>query len=73
MTAVQLFNEIKLQTMLLSGAMLSYVIQCALDAMVSIPIGKQKRKKQPRAIKRRPKPFPLLTQPRKQACDAIND
>jgi hypothetical protein len=43
-----------------------------LMAIASIAIGQQKRMKQPRAIKRRPKPYPLLTIPRKQACEAIN-
>ena len=71
MTAVQLFNEIKLQLILLSGYKLENVIRYSLKAMVSIAIGKQKRKKQPRAIKRRPKSFPLLMQPREQACNAL--
>ena len=43
-----------------------------LKAMASTPIGYQKRKNQPRAIKRRPKPFPLLTIPRYNACQLIN-
>jgi len=72
MTAVQLFGEIKLQAMLLCGPKLKQVIRCVLEAMSSIAIGKQKRKNQPRAVKRRPKPYPLLTVPRKLACDAIN-
>jgi len=72
MTAVQLFNEIKGQLISQSGAMLQHIIRGTLDAMSSIAIGKQKRKNQPRAIKRRPKAYPLLTIPRAQACDAIN-
>jgi hypothetical protein len=38
------------------------------QAIASTAIGLQKRKKQPRAIKRRPKPFPLLMTPRHEAC-----
>ena len=72
MTAVQLCNEIKLQPILLSGHILKHAIGCVFEAIASIAIGRQKRKKQPRAVKRRPKPYPLLTVTRKQACDAIN-
>ncbi len=72
MTAVQLFNEIKLQAFLLGGQILKQVIRHTLEAIASITIGRQKRKTQPRAVKRRPKPYPLLTVPRKQACELIN-
>ena len=72
MTAVQLFNEIKLQLALLAGDILKHIIKIALESMASITIGKQKRKNQPRAIKRRPKSYPLLTKPRAEACEAIN-
>ncbi len=72
MTTVQVFNEGILQLIVLSGKVLKYAIDGILSAIASIPIGQQKRKAQPRAIKRRPKAYPLLTQPRKQACEAIN-
>jgi len=72
MTAVQLFNEIKIQLTLQTGKLLKHIIISALDAMTSIGIGKQKRKNQPRAIKRRPKAYPLLKKPRAEACEAIN-
>lgn len=43
-------------------------------AIVSTLIGKRKRPSQPRAVKRRPKPYPLLTVPRAEACcGLIND
>jgi hypothetical protein len=42
-----------------------------LKAIASTPIGMQKRGSQPRAIKRRPKPYPLLTTPRKEAALAL--
>ena len=72
MTAVQLYNEIKVQLTSHTGGILKHIIRSTLDAMVSIDIGKQKRKNQPRVIKRRPKAYPLLTKPRKEACEAIN-
>lgn len=71
MTAVQLLNEGISQLMLLSGKKLKQVIDGLLEAIASIPIGQTKRRPQPRAIKRRPKPYPLLTMPRKQACHGI--
>jgi len=72
MTAVQLFNEIKIQLILQSGNILNHIVKSSLDSMASIVTGKQKRKNQPRAIKRRPKSYPLLTKPRSEACEAIN-
>ena len=72
MTTVQIFNEGILQLIVLSGTVLKYAIDGLLSAIASIPIGQQKRKAQPRAIKRRPKAYPLLTEPRDQACEAIN-
>jgi len=72
MTALQIFNDIKLQLTLKSGNLLEHIISSSLEAMATIGIGKQKRKNQPRAVKRRPKPYPRLTTPRKNACEAIN-
>lgn len=67
MTAVQIFNEIKSQLVSHTGYILKHVIESALESMALIGIGKQKRKKQPRAVKRRPKAYPLLTKPRVEA------
>ena len=72
MTTVQLFNEGILQLIVLSGKILKYAIDGLLNAIASIPIGQQKRKAQPRAIKLRPKPYPLLIKPRNQACEDLN-
>lgn len=72
MTAVQLYNEIKAQFISHTGDRLKCIIKIALESMASIVIGKQKRKNQPRAIKRRPKAYPLLTKSRADACEAIN-
>lgn len=72
MTAIQVFNESILQVILLSGKVLKYTVDGLLSAIASIPIDQQKRQAQLRTVKRRPKAYPLLTQPRKQACEAIN-
>lgn len=71
MTAVQQLNGGLSQLMLFAGNRLADIINGLLKAIASIPIGQQKRKPQPRAIKRRPKPYPLLTVPRNQACADI--
>jgi hypothetical protein len=42
-----------------------------LKALVSTLIGQRKRPPQPRAVKRRPKAYPVLTKPRSQACEAL--
>jgi len=72
MTTVQIFNEGVLKLILLTGKILKHAINGLLSAIASIPIGQQKRKTQPRAIKRRPKSYPLLNEPRDQSCEAIN-
>jgi len=72
MTAVQLFTKINAQVASYTGKKLMNIINSVLNAMTSIGIGKQKRKNQPRAIKRRPKAYPRLMIPRNEACNAIN-
>jgi hypothetical protein len=67
-SAVQLVIQASKQIVALTGEPLIKALQALLKAMTSTPIGKQKRKSQPRAIKRRPKPFPLLTVPRNESC-----
>ena len=67
-SAVQLVIQASKQIVALTGEPLTKVLRALLKAMTSTPIGKQKRKSQPRAIKRRPKPFPLLTVPRNESC-----
>jgi len=64
MTAVQSLNERVSGLLFISGKVLRHVVKTLLTAISSVPIGIQKRKKQPRVIKRRPKPFPLMTKPR---------
>jgi len=67
-STVQLVCQATKLMVVLSGKRLTHALLAILKAMASTAIGLQKRKNQPRAIKRRPKPFPLLTVPRHEAC-----
>jgi Transposase DDE domain len=67
-SAVQLVCQATKLIAVLTGKPLAHALLALLKAMASTSIGLQKRKNQPRAIKRRPKPFPLLTVPRHEAC-----
>jgi hypothetical protein len=67
-SAVQLICQATKQMVVLTGKRLPHALLALFKAMASTSIGLQKRKNQPRAIKRRPKPFPLLTMPRRDAC-----
>jgi Transposase DDE domain len=67
-SSVQLIGQAAKQIGLLVGKSLTTALLALSKAIAATLIGLQNRKKQPRAIKRRPKPFPLLTIPRHQAC-----
>ena len=67
-SAVQLVIQATNQLIVLKGILLDNVMQALFKAIASTPVGLQKRKNQPRAIKRRPKPYPLLMIPRHEAC-----
>ena len=71
MTAVQLLNQGISPLILSAGNLVEHIVNGLLDAIASIPIGQQKRQPQSRAIKRRPKPYLLLTIPRNKACKLI--
>jgi len=66
-STVQLVCQAGKQLVVLTGQQLTRALLSLLKAIASTVIGLQKRKNQPRAIKRRPKPFPLLTIPRHEA------
>ena len=66
-SAVQLVCQATKQMAILTEKRLAHALLALLKAMALTSIGLQKRKNQP-AIKRRPKPFPLLTVPRHEAC-----
>ncbi len=61
--AVQLVIKASQVILALTRSALISALQALLKAIASTPIGKQKRKSEPRAVKRRPKPFPLLMVP----------
>jgi len=67
-SAVQLVIQATKQVIVLTGVLLNNALKALFKAMASTPVGLQKRKNQPRAIKRRPKPYPLLMIPRHEAC-----
>lgn len=67
-STVQLVCQAAKQLVGLTGKQVTQTLLSLLKAMASTVIGLQKRKHQPRAIKRRPKPFPLLMTPRHEAC-----
>jgi len=70
-SAVQLIIQASKQIVSLTGNRLTSALRKLLKAIASTAIGKQKRKSQPRAVKRRPKSFPLLTVPRNEACSRV--
>jgi hypothetical protein len=69
---MQLLIESSAQLVRFCGKALKSFSQSILKAIASTPIAQQKRPNQPRAVKRRPKPYPLLTMPRHEACQLIN-
>jgi hypothetical protein len=71
-SAVQPLIQASTQLIYVCAKALKSFSQALLKAMASTPIAQQQRKNQPRAIKRRPRPFPLLTMPRHEACQLVN-
>jgi hypothetical protein len=67
-STVQLVCQASKRMVVMMTKRLIHALLALLKAIASNTIGLQKRKNQPRAIKRRPKPFPLLTVPRHEAC-----
>ena len=68
---MQLVIQATKQLIVLTGLLLNNALQALFKAIASTPVGLQKRKNQPRAIKRRPKPYPLLMIPRREACATL--
>ncbi len=66
-SAVYLVIQASKQIVGLTGNRLINTLREVLKTMASMAIEKQKRKSQPRAVKRQPKTFPLLTVPRNEA------
>ena len=70
-SGVQLVIQATKQLMVLTGLLLNNAMQTLFKAIASTPVGLKKRRNQPRAIKRRPKPYPLLMIPRREACATL--
>jgi hypothetical protein len=66
MAAVQLMKNTASLCMQKTSKALIELSEALLNAIAYTAIGKYKRKNQPRVIKRRPKPFPLMTKPRNE-------
>lgn len=64
MAAVQLMRRTVGLCMTMTGKALKKLLPSLLKAISTTEVGKRKRPNQPRVIKRRPKPFPLMTKPR---------
>ncbi|WP_305909040.1 IS4 family transposase [Methylomarinum sp. Ch1-1] len=71
-TAVQLINSASLDFFCCSPKRRKEVSISLLKSMAETLVGRQKRENQPRAIKRRPKPYSLLMEPRTLACRRLN-
>ena len=67
-SAVQLITQATGQLLSWTGVRLIKAILALLKAISSTAIGRQKRKGQPRVIKRRPKSYPLMNVPRNRYC-----
>jgi hypothetical protein len=65
--ALQTLNAFALPMLTCSAASLSNVIAVLLEAIVRHRVGNRPGRLEPRARKRRPKPYPLLTHPRTAA------
>jgi hypothetical protein len=70
-STVQLVIQAAKQLIVLAGILLNNALQALFTAIASTAVGQQRRKNQPRAIKRRPKPYPLLMIPRHEACATL--
>ena len=70
--AAQLLDAAMRQAMQGTKKRLIYLCETVLKSIASTKIGLRKRKAQPRAIKRRPKAYPLLMEPRKLVCERLN-
>lgn len=70
-SAVQLLDAARIQLGNVSLKMIKNAYEALSKAIVSTSIGKRKRPPQPRAVKRRPKAYPLLTVPRAEACSGL--
>lgn len=72
-SAVQILDAARIKFENLSVKLIRDAYEAIAKAIVSTRIGKRKRPSQPRAVKRRPKAYPLLTIPRADACCGLSN
>ena len=70
MAAVQLMRSTASACMQLTSKALEKLLVPLLQALAYTTVGQRQRKNQPRVVKRRPKPFPLMNKPRDQYITA---
>ncbi len=70
MSAVQLIRNTANLCFSMTGSKLGNIITPLLKAMTETKVGQRERPNQPRAIKRRPKAYPLLKKPRRKYATA---
>ncbi|HFD32982.1 MAG TPA: IS4 family transposase [Gammaproteobacteria bacterium] len=70
---VQLLSVAQIKLSNVTKSIMKKAYDALLETVATTRIGKRKRPSQPRAIKRRPKAYPLLTEPRADACQRINE
>jgi len=70
---VQLLSIVQIKLSNATKSIMKKAYDVLLKTVATTLIGKRKRPSQPRAIKRRPKAYSLLTEPRAKTCQRIND
>ena len=72
MAAVGIMRNAAGLCMQMTNKALAALLTPLLQAIAYTKVGQYKRKNQPRVVKRRPKPFPLMTKPRALYVAALN-
>jgi len=68
---LQQLNAFKGEFLRTAKTRLSIMYGYLLEAIASHRVGNRSRRSEPRAVKRRRKPYPLLTKPREEACNEL--
>ncbi len=71
-SAVQILDAARMRFSNSSLSIMKTGYDALMKVIISTPIGNRKRASQPRAVKRRPKAYPLLTIPRAEACQGLS-
>ena len=68
---VQILNAFQAKIAFVNNDKLSAFFEALLDAVAGHRVGNRPGRHEPRAVKRRPKPYPRLTVPRAQAANLL--